>query len=104
MSDTFPCTLDRVQWAAIGDMLGRFACPESLALQIQIRDGLRSPRAAQGSRFRLLQNIEHEWFLVPDGFESEFRKKDLDGEDLCEYYSPVPDTEALTFTAPVERH
>ena len=100
MSDSFPVTLNRTQWQAIAGMLSIFAEPAAHALTVQIIDSLDKPRA---DRFRMLVAGDGELFLVPDGYESEFRKKDLDGEHLHDYYSWVATLEDLTFTHPVER-
>jgi hypothetical protein len=101
MSDSFPVTLNRTQWQAIAGMLSIFAEPAAHALTVQIIDNLDKPQAA---RFRMLVSCtEGELFLVPDGGESIFRKKDLDGEHLHDYYSWVATLEDLTFENPVER-
>ena len=100
MTDSFPVTLNRTQWQAIAGMLSIFAEPAAPALTVQIIDSLDKPRA---DRFRMLVAGDGELFLVPDGYESEFRKKDLDGEHLHDYYSWVATLEDLTFAHPVER-
>jgi hypothetical protein len=100
MTDSFPVTLNRTQWQAIAGMLSIFAEPAAHALTVQIIDNLDKPQAA---RFRMLVAGDGELFLVPDGGESIFRKKDLDGEHLHDYYSWVATPEDLTFTNPVER-
>jgi hypothetical protein len=100
MSDSFPVTLNRTQWQAIAGMLSIFAEPAAHALTVQIIDNLDKPRA---DRFRMLVAGDGELFLVPEGGESIFRKKDLDGEHLHDYYSWVATLEDLTFTSPVER-
>ena len=100
MTDSFPVTLNRTQWQAIAGMLSIFAEPAAHALTVQIIDSLDKPRA---DRFRMLVAGDGELFLVPDGYESEFRKKDLDGEHLHDYYSWVATLEDLTFAHPVER-
>lgn len=103
MSDSFPVTLTRTQWHTIAGMLSAIGNPAVYALSAQVSDNLRKSRGDFDTRFRLLQNMEHECFLVPDGCENEFRKKDLDGEHLHDYYSWVATLEDLTFTNPVER-
>ena len=103
MSDSFPVTLDSMQWHAIAGMLSIFAEPAAHALTVQISDNLRRPRGDFDTRFRILRSQEDELFLVTDGYENEFRKKDLDGEHLHDYYSWVATLEDLTFTHPVER-
>ena len=103
MSDSFPITLTGTQWSDISRMLSIFAEPAAHALQVQVGDNLRRPRGDFDTRFRLMKSVEDEWFLVLDGFENEFRKKDLDGEHLHDYYPWVAALEDLTFTNPVER-
>lgn len=103
MSDSFTCTLTTLQWHAISGMLSIFTEPAAHALQVQIGDNIRRPRGDFDTRFRLMKSSEDELFLVRDGFENEFRKKDLDGEHLHDYYSWVATLEDLTFTNPVER-
>lgn len=101
MTDLISCTLNREQWQAVSGMLSVFAEPSAHALQVQIIDSLERPREG---RFRMLMSCrDGEWFLVPEGGEDEFRKKDLDGEYLHDYYSWVATLEDLTFTNPVER-
>lgn len=103
MSDSFPVTLTRTQWHAIAGMLSIFTEPAAHALVVQVGDNLRKPRGDFDTRFRILAAGDGEQFLVQDGYESEFRKKDLDGEHLHDYYSWVATLEDLTFTHPVER-
>jgi hypothetical protein len=100
VTDSFPVTLNRTQWQAIAGMLSIFAEPAAHALTVQIIDNLDKPQAA---RFRMLVAGDGELFLVPEGGESIFRKKDLDGEHLHDYYSWVATLEDLTFAHPVER-
>lgn len=103
MSDSFPVTLTRTQWSAVASMLSVFAEPAAHAVQVQVGDNLRKPRGDFSTRFRILRSQDDELFLVLDGFENEFHKKDLDGEHLHDYYSWVATLEDLTFTHPVER-
>lgn len=103
MSDSFPVILTRTQWHAIAGMLSTIAEPAVHALVAQVGDNLHKPRGDFSTRFRILESSDGEWFLVQDGYESEFRKKDLDGEHLHDYYSWVATPEDLTFTHPVER-
>ena len=103
MSDSFPVTLTRTQWHTIAGMLSAIGNPAVYALTAQVSDNLRKPRGDFDTRFRMLVAGDGELFLVPDGYESEFRKKDLDVEHLHDYYSWVATLEDLTFTNPVER-
>ena len=84
-------------------MLSAIGNPAVYALTAQVSDNLRKPRGDFDTRFRMLVAGDGELFLVPDGYESEFRKKDLDVEHLHDYYSWVATLEDLTFTNPVER-
>ena len=92
-----------MQWHAIAGMLSIFTEPAAHALVVQVSNNLRRPMGDFGTRFRILESLEGELFLVQDGFESEFRKKDLDGEHLHDYYSWVATLGDLTFQDPVER-
>lgn len=103
MTDLVSCTLTREQWQAVSGMLSVFAEPSAHALQVQIINNLDKSREG---RFRVLESrlgCDGELFLVPDGGEDVFRKKDLDAEHLHDYYSWVATLEDLTFTNPVER-
>lgn len=103
MTDLLPIQLNRVDWHELHVILHDHHSPAVTRLLCQIREQARRPREQFRTRYRIVvSEPSGELFRIPYDEISEFRKRELDGDDLCAYYQHVANIETLTFVDPIE--